>query len=180
MTHQSSGAADAEVTLHDHVRGGPGARITLIEYVDYQCPHCGEAYWRLKRLQRQYGDNLRLVVRNFPLTAIHPLAEPAAETAEFAGHNGRFWEMHDAIFEHQRRLSLEMLTEVGEGLSLDPTALRAAVAEHGFETKIQNDFRTGVSNGVHGTPTFFLNGRRLNHTEELEPTVYDALMRRAA
>jgi protein-disulfide isomerase len=168
-------------TDSDHVKGTPESRVTLIEYADYQCPYCGEAYWALKRLHERYGDDLRLVFRNFPLTQIHPMAEPAAEAAEFAGENDRFWEMHDAIFENQQRLSTAMLVEVGEGLSLDPAALREAIETRRFHPKIHGDFMTGIRSGVNATPTFFINGLRLDGgVEDLDSAIYEALARRAA
>src|SRR3989442_900661 len=93
------------VDLEDHVQGRIDAPIKLVEYGDYECPHCGLAYPIVKSLQRQFGDHLRFIFRNFPLRESHPHAQAAAETAEFAGAHGRFWEMHDAIFENQQRLS---------------------------------------------------------------------------
>src|SRR2546421_10571611 len=94
------------VSLNDHIQGDENALVTLVEYGDYECPYCGRAYPVVKTVQKHFGPQLRFVFRNFPLTQIHPLAEPAAEAAEFAGSRGRFWEMHDGIYENQERLSL--------------------------------------------------------------------------
>src|SRR5271155_277337 len=85
----------------DHTQGGPHAPVTLVEYGDYECPHCGMAYPIVKRVQKHFGSRLRFVFRNFPLKEMHPNAEPAAESAEFAGAQGRYWEMHDGIYANQ-------------------------------------------------------------------------------
>ena len=92
------------VTDADYIEGDPDAPVTLVEYADYECPYCGAAYSVIKRVQKHFGKRLRFVFRNFPLTQIHPEAENAAKIAEFAGAHGRFWEMHDALFENQEAL----------------------------------------------------------------------------
>src|SRR6185369_7770118 len=89
------------VSERDHVQGPETAPVTLVEYGDYECPHCGRAHPVVKRVQKHFGDSLRFVFRNFPLSEMHPMAEPAAEAAEFAASQGKFWEMHDGIYEHQ-------------------------------------------------------------------------------
>jgi len=89
------------VSEQDQIQGTADAKITLVEYGDYQCPHCGHAHGVVKQLQKHFGKSMRFVFRNFPLVQIHPMAEPAAEAAEFAAAHGKFWEMHDGIFEHQ-------------------------------------------------------------------------------
>ncbi len=167
-----------EVTPHDHVQGRDDAKITLIEYGDYECPHCGHAYWVLKQLQQEFGDDLRFVYRHFPLTQIHPMAEPAAEASEFASASGNFWQMHDAIYENQEQLGPEMLMEVGEGLGLDRGALSQALEEHQFLPRVREDFMSGVRAGVNGTPTFFVNGQRHNgSSEHLAATIQAHLAR---
>src|SRR5271155_2195199 len=92
------------VTPNDHIQGPGSAEVTLVEYGDYECPHCGHAYPIVKRIQKHFGEDVRFVFRNFPLSEMHPNAESAAETAEFAATENKFWEMHDAIFENQRKL----------------------------------------------------------------------------
>src|SRR5438270_13405551 len=92
------------VTERDHIQGNPNAPLTLLEYGDYECPYCGAAYPIVKEVQRRLGDRLRFVFRNFPLTNAHPHAEHAAETAEAAGAQGKFWEMHDTLYEHHAAL----------------------------------------------------------------------------
>ena len=105
------------VSSEDHIQGDEDAPVTLVEYGDYECPFCGRAYAVIKSLQDHFGEQLRFVFRNFPLKEIHPHAESAAEAAEFAGANGRFWEMHDGIYENQAELSMPMLLELAERLS---------------------------------------------------------------
>ena len=148
------------VTPHDHMQGNPDAPVTLVEYGDYQCPHCRLAYFVIKRLQEHFEEQLRFVFRNFPLVQIHPYAETAAEAAEFADQHGLFWEMHDAIYENQDQLSIPLLFELGEELELSTADLRRALESHEFLSKIREDLSGGVRSGVNGTPTFFINGER--------------------
>src|SRR3954471_7246092 len=144
----------------DHVQGAADAPVMLVEYGDYQCPHCGHAYPIVKRVQKHFGKKLGFVYRNFPLNEIHPEAEAAAETAEFAGSKGKFWEMHDAIFENQEALSDEMLLDLAGQLGLSAPELQKALEEGQFRKRVRDDFAGGVRSGVNGTPTFFINGRR--------------------
>ena len=148
------------VTQHDHIRGNPDAAVTLVEYGDYQCPYCGAAHPVVQRVERFFGDRLRFVFRHFPLSQIHPFAEPAAETAEFAGAHGRFWEMHDALYENQRQLSPPLLFALATGLGLSQIELRDALTRGTYTPKVQADFIGRVRSGVNGTPTFFINGQR--------------------
>jgi protein-disulfide isomerase len=148
------------VTSADHLQGPEGAEATLVEYGDYECPHCGRAYPLVKRVQRHFGRRLRLVFRNFPLAEIHPYAEAAAETAEFAGAHGTFWEMHDLLFENQERLGDELFSGLAQELELSGAALRQALEKGTFRARVRGDFTGGVRSGVNGTPTFFINGRR--------------------
>jgi protein-disulfide isomerase len=148
------------VTEQDHVQGREDAKATLVEYGDYECPHCGAAYPIVKRVQKHFGKDIRFVFRNFPLTEIHPHAESAAETAEFAGAHGKFWEMHDGLFEDQERLGEPLYLELAEGLGLSPEALQKALEEDQYKSRVRADFSSGVRSGVNGTPTFFINGKR--------------------
>jgi protein-disulfide isomerase len=159
------------VTSEDHVQGEVGAPVTLVEYGDYQCPYCGRAHPIVKRVQKHFGKRMALVFRNFPLRDMHPNAEPAAETAEFAGAKGRFWEMHDAIFENQENLGLPLLLELSAGLKLPQRELEAALEAHTYEPRVRNDFTGGVRSGVNGTPTFFINGQRHDGPLEFEDLV---------
>jgi protein-disulfide isomerase len=148
------------VSAEDHMQGPESAEVTLVEYGDYECPHCGHAYPMVKRIQKRFGDRLRFVFRNFPLAQAHPYAESAAEAAEFAGSHGKFWEMHDLLFENQERLSRELFLELAVKLELSTQALDQALEESRFEARVRADFSGGVRSGVNGTPTFFINGIR--------------------
>jgi protein-disulfide isomerase len=148
------------VSAEDHAQGSENAAVTLVEYGDYECPHCAHAHQIVKSLQRRFGQNLRYVFRNFPLTQSHPHAEAAAETAEFAGAHGKFWEMHDLLFENQSRLGIALFEELARQLELSATALRAALESAQFAERVRADFKSGVRSGVNGTPTFFINGQR--------------------
>jgi protein-disulfide isomerase len=156
------------VTPADHIQGNEDATITLVEYGDYECPHCGHAYPIIKQVQEQFGEQLRFVFRNFPLSEIHPSAQAAAESAEFAGANGLFWEMHDAIFENQENLSEPLLLELAKALKLSVPQLQTALTDQQYTQKVRDDFLGGVRSGVNGTPTFFINGHRHEGPFELE------------
>lgn len=148
------------VTPEDHVQGPENAAATLVEYGDYECPHCGHAYGIVKRVQRHFGKGLRFVFRNFPLSEMHPHAESAAETAEFAGAYGKFWEMHDGLFENQERLGGPLYLELAQELGLPPAELRQALEEAKYKNRVRAGFSSGVRSGVNGTPAFFINGKR--------------------
>ena len=167
------------VTESDHIQGSADALVTLVEYGDYECPHCGHAHPIVRLLQKQFGEQLRFVFRNFPLKEIHPNAETAAESAEFAGVNGQFWEMHDGIFENQDAIGLPLLFELAQGLELSVPELRDALEARQFEHRVREDFRGGVRSGVNGTPTFFINGLRHDGPFELEDLV-EAIERQMA
>ena len=167
------------VTSNDHIQGDEHAPVTLVEYGDYQCPYCGRAYYIIKALQQHYGPQLKFVFRNFPLTQVHPLAEPAAEAAEFAGAHERFWEMHDAIYENQDRLGIPLFFELAQELDLPDADLAHALENHEFLPNIRNDFMGGVRSGVNGTPTFFINGVRHEGPWDLEDLVAAIEARRA-
>jgi protein-disulfide isomerase len=152
----------------DHAQGPADAPVTLVEYGDYECPHCGRAHPIVKALQKKFGSRLRFVFRNFPLREIHPNAEAAAETAEFAGTQDKFWEMHDLIFENQQDLSNELLSDLAKRLKLDSRELATALESGQFTERVQKDFSGGVRSGVNGTPTFFINGQRHDADFELE------------
>jgi len=152
----------------DHVQGPGDAVVTLVEYGDYQCPHCGRAYPIVKAIQKEFGNQLRFVFRNFPLRELHPHAEAAAETAEFAGEQGKFWEMHDLIFENQSALGERLFSELARRLDLDVNALRESLRSGAFSERVARDFSGGVRSGVNGTPTFFINGARHDASFEFE------------
>lgn len=150
------------VSQHDHTLGPANAPVTLVEYGDYECPYCSDAYKILKQVRQQMGNRLRYVFRNFPLSDIHPYAEQAAEAAEAAGAQGKFWQMHDMLYEHQDALDEMHLKQYANRLGLDMQAFDQALANHTFAGRVREDYIGGVQNGVHGTPTFFINGRHYN------------------
>ena len=162
------------VTERDHIQGNPNARLTLLEYGDYECPYCGAAYPIVKQVQKRMGDRMRFVFRNFPLAQIHPHAEQAAEAAEAAGGQGKFWEMHDTLYEHQDALDALHLIAYAADLGLDVEQFEEDLAAHTYAGRVREDFLSGIRSGVNGTPTFFINGRRHDGSYDL-PTLLAAL-----
>ena len=158
----------------DHAQGPSSAPVTLVEYGDYQCPYCLRAYPIVKKIQQKMGDRLRFVFRNFPITTSHPSAELAAEAAEAAADQGKFWEMHDALYENQFRLGEEMVAQLAEELGLDVKRFAKALEGGTFRRRVKDDFMGGVKSGVNGTPGFFINGRRYDESWDFEP-LYAAL-----
>lgn len=150
----------APVTDRDHAQGAADAPITLVEYGDYECPHCGRAYPIIKDVQRRLGSRLRFVFRNFPLSEAHPHAQHAAEAAEAAGSQGQYWAMHDALYEHQRALGDTHLAEYAAAIGLDVTEFQQELASHVHARHVRADFLGGIRSGVNGTPTFFINDVR--------------------
>lgn len=148
------------VTKEDHIQGDENAPVTLVEYGDYECPYCGEAYSIVKRIQKHFGKRLKFVFRNFPLVESHPYAGVAAIAAEFAAVHHKFWEMHDLLYENQDALDVPDLLNYAESLHLPADELQTAIQNETFANKIQNDFMGGVKSGVNGTPSFFINGKR--------------------
>jgi protein-disulfide isomerase len=149
---------DAKV---DHVAGSLSADFVLVEYGDFQCPYCGAAYYELKKLQQTLGDRLCLVFRHFPLTQAHPHALKAAQFAQAAGTVGKFWEMHDLLFENQDALGDASLVGYAKVLQLDDALIKEASGDR-FEAAVRHDFRSGVRAGVNGTACLFINGSRYN------------------
>lgn len=162
------------VTAADHAKGRPDAPVTLVEYGDYECPQCGAAYPVVQRLQKRFGADLRFVYRNFPLGEIHSHAMSAAMTAEFGAIHGRFWKVHDALFENQQRLGAPLYQAIITELELDAAQLRAALEANTYLERVRADFNGGVRSGVNGTPSFFVNGKRYDGSPDFE-TLADAL-----
>lgn len=150
------------VTVTDHIQGENSASITLVEYGDYQCPHCGAAYPVIKEIQNKFGQQIRFVFRNFPLSDAHPFAFPAAVATEAAALQDKFWEMHDMIFENQQLLSDAGLLKMAAGVALDLREFRQDVQKKELIQKVEADFESGVRSGVNGTPSFFINGTKFN------------------
>lgn len=163
------------VSERDHIAGPDDAPVTLVEYGDYECPYCGMAHPVVKRAQRELGKQLRFVFRNFPLGEAHPHAQIAAQAAEAAGAQGRFWEMHDLIFEHQDALEVEDLLGYAASLGLDTAQIARELEAGTYVKRVREDFRSGVKSGVNGTPSFFVNGVRYDGSWANEKAFIGAL-----
>jgi protein-disulfide isomerase len=144
----------------DHVDGPRDAPIQMVEYGDYECPFCGRAYTEVERVRTALRGRLLVAYRHFPLTQVHPHAMLAAEAAEAAATQGRFWQMHDLLYRNQDALEPEHLVSYAEALRLDVDTFTEDLQEHRFVDKVRRDFMTGARSGVNGTPTFFINGHR--------------------
>jgi protein-disulfide isomerase len=152
------------LTVHpeDHLQGSADAAYTLIEYGDYQCPGCGRLFLVIRDLQAELGVLLRIAYRHYPFSGIHPKAQPAAEAAEAAGAQNRFWEMHDLLFENQNALAPKDLYRYAEQIGLDIKRFRDDVKARRYRHLVNEQFRRGVQDGVYGTPGLFINGIRHN------------------
>jgi protein-disulfide isomerase len=150
------------VGREDHVLGDASAAVTLVEYGDYECPHCATAHPIVEALRTAFGPALRFVFRNFPLNEIHPHAEHAAEAAEAAASvsPSAFWAMHAAIFANQEALGDRALAQYGEEAGVPGGVIAAALKAHTYEPRVKSDFESGIRSGVNGTPTFFINGQK--------------------
>jgi len=148
------------VSERDHVQGPATASVTLVEYGDYECPYCRAALAIVEELQRVLPDDLRFVFRHFPLDNLHPHARRAAEAAEAAASQGKFFEMHAALFEHQTALEDEDLLRYAAELGLDTARFSAELHADTHADRVREDFRDGVRSGVRGTPTFYLDNVR--------------------
>jgi protein-disulfide isomerase len=148
------------VREHDHVQGPRSASVTLVEYGDYECPYCAAAVAIVQELQRVLPDELRFIYRHFPLEKLHPRALRASEAAEAAGAQGKFFEMHATLFDHQAALEDADLVRYAAELDLDTDRFAADLAAHTQQRRVRDDFRGGVRSGVRGTPTFYLDDLR--------------------
>jgi protein-disulfide isomerase len=156
----------------DHIQGDAKALLTLVEYGDYQCPFCGAAYPEVKKVQKELGAKLRFVFRNFPLINVHEFAMDAAETAEAAAAQGKFWEMHDFLYEHQRTLGdPSVALGYAKKLGLNTQKFEREISQHVYQKRIKDDFMGGVRSGVNGTPTFYVNGVRHDGPAEADALV---------
>lgn len=155
----SSAKLAVPVTENDHVRGQQNSPVTIVEYGDFQCFDCAEVFPIVEALI-QRGDPLRMVFRNFPLATAHPFAQVAAEAAEAAGSQGKFWEMHRQLFENQAALDMESLIRYAANIGLDVHVFVTELENHKYADRVRADFVGGAKSGVNGTPTFFINGVR--------------------
>jgi protein-disulfide isomerase len=174
---------ELELTLpvnsnRDHVQGPQRAPVTLLEYGDYECHYCGQANLVVDKVVQQLGNKIYFAFHNFPLTQIHPHAQHAAEVAECAGAQNKFWDMHDILYENQHALEDENLVEYAEILELDMPRFQDDFYNHTFASRVREDFLSGIRSGVNGTPTFYLNGMRYNDSwdqETLTKTLRDTI-----
>jgi protein-disulfide isomerase len=162
-TNTTSGGKMSEgirIEEHDHLRGPRDAQVTLVEYGDFECPYCARAHAALGKLMKQHEGKLALVYRHLPLTDLHPFAQKAAEAAEAAGAQGKFWEMHDALFENQGMLDEDTLPAVAANLGLDAGRFERELDNGEYGTRIAAQAEQGQALGASSTPSFFINGRR--------------------
>ncbi|HEV3221707.1 MAG TPA: DsbA family protein [Puia sp.] len=161
------------VSDQDHQTGNAKAKIVMVEYGDYQCPHCGFAHPLIKKLLKEFNHDLLFIFRNFPLQEMHPQALISAQAAEAADKQHKFWEMHDMIFENQDILSANSLLHFAKQLNLGLEKFSNDWKSKGVLAKVETDFDGGIRSGVNGTPTFFINGNRL----ETYDASYESLAR---
>jgi protein-disulfide isomerase len=154
----SSGVLDPPVNERDHMKGPELAPVTLVEYGDYECPYCGNAHPVVQKLLAEMGPRLRFVFRNFPLNNVHPRASVAAQAAESAGAQGKFWEMHDLLYENQDSLDPADIERFALRIGLEVYQFEADLSAERFAKRVAADFDSGVRSGVKRTPTFFING----------------------
>jgi protein-disulfide isomerase len=150
----------------DHIEGHLDAAIELLEFGDYECPHCGRAYPIIKIIQKKMGKKLKFVFRNFPLAEVHPHAVTAAIAAEAAALQGKYWPMHDILFENQQDLSGQAILNYARYIGLDEPEFMKNLHQPELQHKVETDFENGIRSGVNGTPTFFINGNRYNGSWE--------------
>ena len=150
------------VSEKDHAEGTKAATVQLVEYGDYECPHCGAAYPIIKKIQKTFGSQVYFVFRNFPLSEIHPYATAAAIATEAAALQNKFWQMHDIIFENQEMLDNEGLQQMAGTIGLDMKKFQKDILSEELAAKVDADFESGVRSGVNGTPSFFINGNKFD------------------
>lgn len=170
--------ADAALAGADHVLGNPQASLTLLEYGDYECPACIQAEPFARHFVDCFGSRLRFVFRHFPLVEVHPNAELAAEAAEAAAAQGRFWPMHHLLFAQTHQLSMPALTGYAEAVDLDMNRFKSEMADRLYSQRVQEHRLVGQQSGMRATPAFFLNGGLVDVSfgfERLEAAVHAAL-----
>ena len=160
-----------EVTKEDHIFGPEDAPVTIVEYGDYECPHCLLAYSVIEDVLEKLSGQIRFVFRHFPLKKIHPQAQLAAEAAEAAGAQGKYWEMHRKLFSSQSKLRYENLIEFAKELELNVEKFTSDLDNHVYVNKITQHFVDGIKSGVNGTPTFFIDGKRYDGPFDVENIV---------
>jgi formate-nitrite transporter family protein len=160
-----------EVTADDHVLGPADAPVTLVEYGDYECPFCRGAFRDVHRLLDRYPGKIRFVFRNFPIAQVHPHAEQAAEAAEAAAAQGKFWDMYELLLQDSSDLDFDSLLGYADRLGLDVARFRNEVMGNVYAERISRDISEGIRNGVNQTPKFYVNGRRIDGKFPMEGLV---------
>jgi len=161
------------INADDWIKGNREAKVTLIEYGDFQCPACAFYYSVLKKISEEFGDKVAIIYRHFPLVSIHPNAKPAAYAAEAAGKQGKFWEMHNLIFENQnewkdKRKSDEVFINYAQKLDLNIEQFKTDFNSKEIKEKVENAYRNAIKLGLNSTPTFFLNGKKITNPRNYE------------
>jgi protein-disulfide isomerase len=159
MTHHRPFELAVPVSTADHMLGSEHARVTVVEYGDFECPNCKQAAPAVKMLLERFVGRVRIVFRHFPLEEIHPHAIAAALAAEAAAGQGKFWPMHDLLFDNQRHLKAPQLRGYAERLELDISRFDAEIADTLYLQRVREDIEGGNLSGVRATPTFFINGK---------------------
>jgi protein-disulfide isomerase len=177
-----SNKANEGIVLGDNVKGNAEASVTLTEYSDFQCPACGQFYSIVKEVMDEQGENIRFEYKHFPLVSIHPFAIPAAKAAEAAGQQGKFFEMHDKLFENQQLWSSAANPQANfnayaEEIGLDMTLFKQHIKASVITDKINAEFKEARELGLTGTPSFFLNGKRMEFAtyQEFTEQIEDAI-----
>lgn len=161
----------ANITIldNDHIRGNKDAKVTLVEFSDFQCPFCKKMKPTLDKLLNEYSNQVRLVYKHFPLDSIHPFARKAAEASECAGEQDKFWEYHDALFAVQDQgFSLERFRQIAADLKLNIDQFNDCLNSSKYANKVEEDYQLGIKNQVNGTPTTFINGIRVEGAQSFE------------
>ena len=156
------------VSKDDHIKGSMHAPVVLVEYGDFQCPHCGAAHPIVKRILKVYKDQMAFVFRHFPLSEVHPYAQVAAVASEAAANQGKFWQMHELIFDNQATLGIEMLLDLAEKINLDMKTFQKDFKDPKLFEKVEANFESGIVSGVNGTPSFYLNGEKFNKSYDFD------------
>jgi protein-disulfide isomerase len=156
------------VTETDHALGPSDAPVTLVEYGDYECPDCLNAFPIVKQLKERFGDSLRFVFRHFPRNSIHPHAGVAAQAAEAAGLQGKFWPMHDLLFKNQHRLGDVDFAHLALTVGAEVYGFESAITADRVVRRVEQDYQSGQASGVRGTPTFFINGKKYGGKHDLD------------
>ena len=159
------------VNSRDHSKGPTAATLTLVEYGDLQCPHCALVHPVVAEIAHELADSLRIVFRHFPLTRVHPRSQRAAEAAEAAGMQGKFWEMVDLLYQNHEDLSDESLARYAKKARTDVKQFTRDIEGTALKDRVRADFLSGVRSGVNGTPTFFINGERYNGAFDFDALV---------